>query len=100
MLVPHTHRGEEGLDDEMLEVMRSMRLSGGVPAGPWSVDIPLPGVVAMALLQEAPQDNCFMIFLLQGHLIIMMIISRSTLPPTLFCRLHGGLLLHGAHAYL
>ena len=52
MLVPHTHRGEEGLDDEMLEVMRSMRLSGGVPAGPRSVDIPLPGVVATALLQE------------------------------------------------
>ena len=76
MLVPHTHRGEEGLDDEMLEVMRSMRLSGGVPAGPWSVDIPLPGVVATALLQEAPQDTCFMILLLQGHLmIIMMIIS-------------------------
>ena len=47
MLVPHTHRGEEGLDDEMLEVMRSMRLSGGVPAGPWSVDIPLPGVVPL-----------------------------------------------------
>ena len=66
VLVPHTHRGEEGLDDEMLEVMRSMRLSGGVPAGPQSVDIPLPGVVATALLQEAPQDlwvleaNCFM----------------------------------------
>ena len=28
----------------------------GVPAGPRSVHVPLPGIVAMALLQKAPHD--------------------------------------------
>ena len=46
-----------GLEPKSLpHLLRHCQHERGVPAGPRSVHVPLPGIVAMALLQKAPHD--------------------------------------------
>ena len=46
-----------GLEPKSLpHLLRHCQHERGVPAGPRSVHVPLPGIVAVALLQKAPHD--------------------------------------------